>query len=412
MILEYLVSNSLNKYPFDDSCSLKSNDGFTIPNDYILDIYFCEKTNLNYTVSLIEFINDTVGETITFIFNVRDTADSLLETGISFVIAHSDIIIREVVYYNTTTWNIRLIPGQGLIDLITVNTALDKTFDEANAKLAQSALVSPVPRVTSIALYNVDELFTTITGNELSLNTFELEEGANMSFTQDGLSASIAVIPGAGTGLYNPCGDDLVILDINNIGPDSAGNFLFLTDDCYTSEKEDHGLFITNICTPKCTDTQFDNYAHYLNRIKDAITTLNGYVTTLADDLLAAIATYESDIVPVKNLPYYKYTYAKYPTPHGLKDYYSVVLGFFNPTTSDIALSIAVTGSGLHFESGTIRYKSADTTVILESASYTGIVPCIGVGQLEFILISDSSITLDLSGSLGGQPISGSITLT
>jgi len=409
MTREYLSGNALNRYPFDDNCNMTSSLGYVLPNDVFLDIMYLAKGFPNaYLVYLTNFENDTTLSKINLTFTVT-WVSGLVDDEYTVSFDHVDIVEKETLVAETVDYIIKIIPGPGL-ETIVAGSAVDHDFVVGNAKLTTSATIQPSPRVSSIKLYNNGVLFKTITEDNINDIDFEWEEGANVRILNDSGVAAIDIEPGFGTGLYDGCDDDLVITTINEITPDPFGNFLFFTDGCYTSEKITNGLSIENICTPKCTSEQMTNFAHYLNRVKDGMDTIAAVATDMANELKTQIADYIATTAVDKNKPYFKISYTKYPSYYAGQYYFSVVVGLLNPSEENIPVTVSATSSGT-IVTETIRFKSGDVSEVLGSASYTGTVPCIGVGRLEFTVFGAIGATVSVTGSLDGIAFSDGITL-
>lgn len=419
MVYEYLSGNALNKYPFDDSCNMTASGGYVLPNDVFLDMQFYEKsTDEAYVVSLTSFASSTSSTNITLQFVVRTVSGTLLENPATITFLHSEVADKETILKQTSDYSVKVVPGAGLLAIIAAGLNVSHTFAEANAKLTNSATVQPVPRVRSIKLYNNGTLFKTITEDNITDIAFELEEGTNTEFELLDERVNIDVLPGIGAGLYNPCGDDLVIRSINSVGGDAFGNFLLFTDGCYTSERgyqdgmtfiDNYGLTITNICTPKCTAEQFASFAHYLNRVKDGMDTIGSQAADLANELKDQIADYIADAAINKNKPYVKTSQTTFASPIAGTYYHSVVIGLFNPTEEDINFSISVSSTGTII-ADTRRFKSAETDISVGN-SYSGVIPCVGVGRFEYSVRGSSSASTSYSGTLDGTAFSGNISL-
>lgn len=415
MVLEYLSENSIKKYPFTDYSSVYDGSSFYLSEGVILDLQFCWKTALSYVVRLTDISNSVLAETLTLSFEA-DNGDSTV--GFDFVIPHAEVTPFGTVYDSDSSWSIKLVPGSGMVELIGEGD-FTYSFDVGTADIVTSATIQPVPKVTSIKLYNNDSIFTTLVGNELAEVDFELQAGTNMLFSKDGTRGVLEVIPGAGAGYYDVCTDlGLVITSVDAIPPDTIGNFLFQTDDCYTTAvgfdngtdwTDNYGLTITNHCTPKCTSEQFSNFAHYLNRVKDGIDTIGEEATTLVNDFNQLVADYTASLATTKNVPYIKKSMTSFPTATEDVYYFSVIIGYFNPTEENIAVTASITpSSGNVLVDGAGRFKTAaGVTEVIDTL--TGTVPCIGVGRLEFVVYGESG-SVTVSGTYNGNAYSETVT--
>jgi hypothetical protein len=409
MVLDYLDYNSENKYPFDDLCSVVSLTSYTLANDVLLDAQFYEKGDTTFKVALSNFENDIVGTKAIFTFKIRDTAGTLIDT-VDVEVDHTGLVDRKLTLFEDADRVIKLITGAGLVRIVDAAMAIDEAFDEDDAKILVSCLVLPEPKVTSLKFYNNGTLFHTFTADGTSDLEVVIEEGTNTGFTLLSGVSTVDIVPGLGAGLYDPCGNDLVIKSVNGITPDEFGNFLLSADNCYTSEKgyqgdpdwvDNYGLTLLNICTPRCTGEMFTNFAHYLNRIKDGINTIYQEALNIAEELNDQIEDYNDNIANTKNLPYYKCVYTKFDSV-GSFVYYSVVIGLFNPSQDDAAFTLAITPSGGTVVPGTIRWKIGTTSSLLGSLSYSSTVPCVSSGRFEFVIKAETTGSLDVDLTFGG----------
>jgi hypothetical protein len=176
----------------------------------------------------------------------------------------------------------------------------------------------------------------------------------------------------------------------------------------------DHGLTLSNICTPKCTKDQLGDFAHYVNRIKDGLSKVNSYVTTVVNDFNTYVNNWVTTVYPEKNKPYYKISYSKFEVPYPTNSYYySFVVGFFNPKSIPIHATAAVTlvSSGMTFKSGSFRFKTQDGAVLLPEAVMEGTIPCLSVGRFEFVVHSLTGKVITIHGVIDSTTISETITL-
>ena len=411
MILDYLTSNGLNKYPFRDDCSMVDDSKvFTFANDYILDLLITLKDASASKVKLTSFVNDTVTTTLTFGFNISTASDSSI-TDISLVVNYVDVVVNSFISYSDYICTLKVVVGPGLVREVS-STSHSYTF--TNMYLEESAMLLCGPRVTSISFYNADNsLIKTITGNETGDISAYLQAGANTVFNFITNQLVVDIIPGAGTGLYDNCTNDRFLKKINNIGPDLLGNFLLLTDDCYTTTPISNGLSFDNICTPKCTSTQLADFAHYLNRVKDGMGTVANLAILVKSQINDQITAWETDILPNKNAPYFKTAVSKFKLYGSSIDfYYSIVVGLFNPKTYPIGVSISASSSSVTFRPDAIRFKTSTNVVLLSSPKVNSLVPCQSVARFEFVVKGQPTNTVDISGTLDTTSLVDIITLT
>ncbi len=402
MSLDYLSSNELNKYPFKDNSSLIATNSSTIKNTYFADLLITYKTADGNGANLNTIYNNTDDEEITITFSFLNGAGAFLIDGLT--IPYSAIVAHDMFSYDGTLYSIKLVFGSEFEEL--KDFPAESNFGAGKADIAESAIVLMVPRVTSLAFYNVEVLEALFQGDELTSTDVLIQEGSNMSFTQETDKVVLSVIAGAGTGLYNPCSGDLVITSINETGPDVYNNFLLLTDGCYTTRKGtddqfDFGITIENICTPRCTADQLGGFAHYLNRVKDGMHAVGILAGDIYTEMRDEIDTYTTDFLPTKNTPVIKSAVARFTNAYDDGyDYYSFVVSYINRSSEPVAITstIGLTGATMMMDS--IRYKQASDVELLGSANISKTLPCLQGSRLEFT-VKSSSGTVTINAGAG-----------
>lgn len=378
MPLEYLSGNELLKYPFKDNTSQISNNNVELPTSVFADIIVALKTS-DITAVSIDQINRPDSTTASIRFNYTGHAPNTLTFDITDAAKH------ELLSFDLTHVAIRLVPGSGFIDFfqslpIATVQSYDLAFDDA-------AVFLHVPRVKQVAFYNLDELEAVVQGSELVENELLLAGGNNVSLVSEKNKLVAAVVVGAGAGLYNPCGNDLVIKSINNTPGDPLyKNFTLLADGCYTMERgdgvvNDFGLQIANVCTPKCTAEQLSAFAHYLNRVKDGMSDIANNASSIYDDLQTAIEDYKTTVLPTLLAPFIKSAITSYDDGYG-HTLRSIVVGFFSRDGNIVTAAASVTGGT--FVSA--HYKSGDYTHKLLTASCSETLDCLTYGRFELVL--------------------------
>lgn len=385
MPLEYLSGNELLKYPFKDSV-------FTyLPNDVFADAVITFKQPDMFRASLYGI--GRFGNNVELSLNVYDISDQLAyECTFSF--DYTTAVRFETYAFNNAGLTARFVIGKGFVDYVASITnettiTIDRPFDP-------SAVFLHVPRVKQISFYTNEDLETVIEGDELTETTLELAQGSNIDFQNIKNQLSIDVIPGAGTGLYNPCPDDLVIKTINNTPGDPVySNFTFLTDGCYNvsrgnGEVADFGLQFENICTPKCTATQLGAFAHYLNRVKSGMMSVAEYAASIYNDLEVYIANFNATTLPASRAPYIKSAITSFDNGYG-GTRRSIVVAFYN-RSPDGAVSVSATVSGGNLISS--FYRCGSYTHTLNARSCSESLPCLQYGRFELTLNGSGPFTV------------------
>jgi len=351
MNLDYLTANSLSKYPFNDNMSLCDTVmSRYLREDCIVDLLLVDKVGTLKQAYLKQYKNDS-----SFIWLYFGLIDSLgAEDEILLKISCAVLPTAKNQMFSTSNAKcaLKVVVGQGMhADAIVGN--FDCRYKITRAKIADDAIILMVPRVTSIAFHNSsttdkNEFNPTPTvkfiGNEVIAFTGTILTGTNVGFKDVSGSLNADVIAGYGDGLYNGCADKPVGLStINGTGPDTYGNFLLVTDDCYTTTPLAHGLSIANICKPRCTAEQLKSFAHYNNRIRNGMARVEGLASDIYDELHAEISHYISTVEPYAYIPSYRIRSVASHVSSTV-DYVSVAIGLFNPTETTVTATVTVTG--------------------------------------------------------------------
>jgi hypothetical protein len=396
MVLEYLSGNEIIRYPFKDDCSVVSTtNGITLPMSVFADMLVGFKTNQLTSAGIIGLVKS--GNTASVHLAVYDNTGAQvrwesLDVDLSLANTHT------LFAFSFDAFIVKLVIGSGFYNFF--NELPSDVVEEYNLPLAISATQQHVPRVTSISFINAgDNLEAFVYGDETSPQELNLLAGSNISLSEEKNKLVISVLPGSGTGLHNPCGDDLVIKSINETpGDPFLHNFTFVTDDCYTVSRgygthHDNGLIIENICTPKCTAEQFAAFAHYNNRVKDGMLGLATRANFILNELQTEITNYNNVILPASKLPFIKSAVSSYDNGYGTV-YHSLVVAFFNRSDSE-AVNIASTitlSSGASIVSS--RYKNGDINHVYEPTNhFSQSLPCLEYGRFE-VVIKGSTFTV------------------
>lgn len=232
MILDYLTSNGLNKYPFDDRATLQTNAGTALANNLFLDLLVASKSPTPVGAFLHKFSNNRDEFYYTLGFTLFDSAGITVHT-FEFDIQYDNVIEKEFYGIANEFVAVKVVFGASFITL--KDAIVDLTFLKQATTLAGSAFVPMVPRVTSLAFYNWNNGLdgpnpapaAYFEGNEQSpLANLTLQEGTNTSFSQVTENQMIwDVIPGAGTGIYNDCDSNTGIKTINGLEPEVFNKF-------------------------------------------------------------------------------------------------------------------------------------------------------------------------------------------
>lgn len=426
MILDYLTSNGLRKYPFDDSATLQNEFGVVLPNDFFLDLLVASKLP-TATGAFVHKISNNVEEFFfTLGFTLFDSDGNAVHT-FEFDLPFDQVVEKEFYGIADESVAVKIVFGRSFISKKSV--MLDLVFTKQAATLAGSAFVPMVPRVKSVAFYNWDNELNGpkvsptayFYGDEVdTLENITLKEGYNTSFSESTQNKIIwDVIPGAGAGIYDDCDSNTGIKTINGIEPDRFDqNFLMAADECYQvfpGIKQDGDLIpqnatlsFFNTCTPKCTSDDLKGFANYLNRIRDGTASVFAYAANAYQIIKDEIDWYRDTVDVAKLLPRYDVRWIKNVSVTG-KLYFSIAASFTNPTTDPQMLYLTVATEG---RIPRFKYKINNVTTILEDTNMLDVaVPCETTLYVDLVISTWNPVEVQLTGAFGVTTINFSAQL-
>lgn len=385
--LEYLTGNGLIRYPFKDQSSLKTNTNDILADTCILDLQLVSAHDTAIGAYLYSLTKTSTE--LNWVFKLYDQAGTDVATLVYSNLI-SAMVVREVLACNVNGHTLKVVPGIGLIALAA--TTFTYTFTKAATDIQASCFIAKRPLVTSVNFFNwANTSVKNYTGTQAVL----LAQGTNLSFKQATDGIGMKVIPKAGQGLYNGCDDGttgLVVKKINNIAPNLRNNFSFTTGDCVGSTSLPAEIKFRHTCDPKCTEAHVNAYAYYLNRIKDALSTVATYANGIKQDLTQSLTLYKekNKHLSGKQVPYIIAEHAT--TSTATTKYISVIAGIFDPRKTNLIATLYVSfptelkyiaGTGkLHLENTVYPLPSlVSDTAVFENKS----ISCKTGAILEFV---------------------------
>jgi hypothetical protein len=250
--VEWLNANSQRRYPlFEEATGKDTSDSFEIPNDFIVD--FIWPVQSDPTIDTTKFHVASV---------------SAFGTGVALSIGYDGTVIGSVAIDASafTRGKQYLIQGlgdfedtEGKIVIWSLDKVLDSagvfSFDVAGARLEPTTIRPTLRGVSAVYIKNGDDISDPITGDVI------LEAGSNMLLqfvsAPAGESDRIQLNAIEGEGLNETCdcaeATDLPCLKtINGIGPDDAGDFALVGDDCLELNAIANGIQIEEKCAKPC----------------------------------------------------------------------------------------------------------------------------------------------------------------
>lgn len=257
--LEWQNHNSIRQFPISADADVTDTSGsFVLPESFILALYL---THVSLNVDPGQFFVKTIGVYATgfsVVVGYQPADDSPAVPVASAQISRATHTAGDA--YNlgglkSTTYDFSDCRGRitiGDISDIDLQPAGLWQFTLDSGRLEADAIRPMIRGLTSISIANGDEVVGPLYDHII------LRAGTNsrLDYAEVSGKAQITInaIDGAGLNADCVCGDQTAepILTINGIGPDPAGNFNLLHDNCLNFEEIDNGLLLKDICSQSC----------------------------------------------------------------------------------------------------------------------------------------------------------------
>ncbi len=274
VVSEYLAGNSKRKYPFVDNATLTSTSNVELGENWFLDGVIVLK-NENHPVYLYRLENTGTH----FIFILANTENDV--EVINFSVSHASVVENDFFYGENSKAVVKFTAGKGLQDAKQTIFSYEfvKTATRFNDRVVVARSSSIRVRVKNKDVYS----------SWFQPDTLSIYAGSNISLEKKADNLFLNVVPGAGTGLYDACAEEVGIKTINFVGS-SERNFSISTGECYYLSQLDPNdvwrpngfLGVYNGCNPQCLPEQLEAYIRYFNRTNDAYVDLTTYVNTMS----------------------------------------------------------------------------------------------------------------------------------
>jgi hypothetical protein len=157
----------------------------------------------------------------------------------------------------------------------------------------------------------------------------------------------------------------------------------------HTETNVENGIRFKHTCSPKCTETQVQAFAYYLNRVKDGLLTINNYANTINSTLTAATDAYRNNIAvkSYKRAPYIGVEHTI--TTSGIKWFVAFAVGIIDPRKEDLRSTLLVNFDPRFTYESKTSTLSADnvlTTLPDEPGFIDKVLACKSAVQHEFVL--------------------------
>lgn len=320
--LEYLTANSLTSYPFKSGREVNLNTNHPIADDWFYDLLFVSFSNNIRSVFISKIKKTNAGGleiSFSSVDNISFTVTATIPT--ESVVNHYKNIAKSFASYSASNFAVKFVFGPGLVE----KSAFEQNYLLGESELANSAILLNCPKLSSFSFETYN--FNPSVSSEASIeqihsysypNVPTLKLNHNSQFTLNSVKeGSLAVIRGAGAGLYSDCPEDGEIHDVyslNFVTPDAKGSIFLKPSSCYTANTltstdeilygaaldkyrnfevlsplnevivkdivtPGHAITFENFCKPKCPRENLNAFAHYLNRVSDGAQELDTLVS-------------------------------------------------------------------------------------------------------------------------------------
>lgn len=391
----YLTENSLRRYPFKELNSVTAQAGFQIPDDFIVDAQItlhsltADKVFLTQLRREVTQVNSAYTWDTTFVFAIENRARLLIETIEFSVIGDPTTQPYTTVKKAFTNVDVKVTIGPGFF-------AIQPTFAynfPGGVELDDTVVIPAFTQITSVDFLNYATPINTLVAS-VSSGDVKVKGGANVYFENVNNTAEVSVVQGRGEGLFDPCGDIVGIKHVNDIAPDNKGNINLVGANCFDIIKKPNALQLEHLCSSKCTADQIAAYAHYINRLKDALLTISRFAEATRQKLLDQMNSYSTRISTLSALeaPFIEVEELSSRNPQKL--YNSFAVGIYNPGRTGASAPIQTTlsvvpeaGAGFVYMPGTASTREDDVVQNLPSYGYVNrAVPCRSMLEHSFVI--------------------------
>lgn len=267
--LDFLNTNSLRNYPIKEGITKLSADGiFTIPDDFIVDFMLAASSNIDARFYISKIVN--LAESITI--EIKDSSG--VTCGFFSISVASHVLYKTYYLAASDTYvgaNGKIVIGS--LSSMQLSPTGTYNFVIDTAELETRTIIPSLNTINRLTFVNADLTTSSVTGN------VKIGARTNIKFstgTTNTTNDTIIMDVGNDLGLNAPCDSNLpAIKTINNIGPDTNGNFTLMTTNCASVAplNSNTGLLFSDTCCKPCMGC-------------DEISTLTDRVVQIETDIL------------------------------------------------------------------------------------------------------------------------------
>lgn len=275
--LDFLNLNALRNYPVRDDMSRISTDGgFTIANDFIVDLQLAATYDptRRFYISRISNFEDQI---------TVELSDQNNTVAGTFVIDTTQYTQFQDVYFTPTSSYVGAtgVLVVGWLDGIRLQPTGNFLFTLGTAELEARAIIPALQGINRIIFKNADGSSFALTGD------IEILARTNLRFSNPDDDNRIVIDAGENLGLNTDCGVNTnCIKTINGIPPEEDGDFTLDFSDCATLTPipANTGLLLQDICCKPCTGcNDIEELTNRLTSTETQLLALRTYYQTLTD---------------------------------------------------------------------------------------------------------------------------------
>lgn len=278
--LDWLVLNSLRRYPLREGCSTLSTDEyFSIPDTLISDFTLCASSDVTRRFHISKVFNKITAVLI----EISDSSGTVVG---SFDI-QGDQHTQDQDYYLTPT-----VLYAGANGKITINTLEDLKYQPAGIFSFSLASTEFEPRTIVPGIRGIDRIrFTDVQSGAYSFTgDIEITSRSNIYFDYLLADNEVLVDAGDGLGLSQFCELTNCVKSINGVGPDpTTGNLNLIGVDCVKiANSAQYTLDVSDTCCTPCSGcndleeltTRLTSLENNFLQLKDNYNSVNSQLTT------------------------------------------------------------------------------------------------------------------------------------
>ena len=265
--LNYLNENSYRAYPLRELARTSTDGVMYIPDSFVVDFAIAYSSNVTAAC----FISRIIVDQISIVLDIADISTGNIIGSFTVPVTQADYAYAQ---YQLVPSNMYA-GANGKLVVCSVSGISDIhgtfLFLSTATQFEATTIVPSMSGVNSITFINANGQTFSLTGN------VTIKARQNFEFKYDALHNTVTLDAGNGLGLNQSCALGQPITTINNIPPDSNGNFNLLGTACATFTSIPNGLLLTDTCAQPCLGcTDIATLSARVNLVEDNLLALTG----------------------------------------------------------------------------------------------------------------------------------------